>query len=91
MSFGWWSPASAPILTGEQGAAYCGGMDQKISSPARVANGSLSTGRPVARTGRASSRNAADPAVSARATANFAVSDAGTKPRRVARPDVSRT
>lgn len=58
-------------------------MDQKISSPARPANGSLNTGRPVPRTGRASRRNAADPAVSARAKANSAVSDAGTKPGRV--------
>lgn len=60
-----------------------GGMDQKIASPVRAVNGSLSVGLPP-RIGRASRWNEAAPEMSARASAKSAVSEAGTKPILVA-------
>ena len=71
-------------------AIYCGGMDQKISCLPPEVNGSLSTGLPLARTGRPWRWNEAEPARSARASANSTVSEAGTKPRRIGRASEGR-
>ncbi|MEA2714580.1 MAG: hypothetical protein QOK27_2541 [Gemmatimonadales bacterium] len=71
--------------------SYCGGTDQVISSPIVTGNGSLTTGSPDDRTGLASNRTHAAPAVTLGGRAKTAVWPPGTKPRRFNRPSFRRT
>jgi hypothetical protein len=61
---------------------YCGDIDQAISSPLCTPNGSLVTGEPERRTGRASKVIEVAPAVTVGGSAKVAVSPPGRNPSR---------
>src|SRR5688572_30451448 len=67
---------------------YCGGIDQLISPPLLMPNGSLVKGSPDRRTGRAWNRIELAPAVSVAGNANVEVSPPATNPRRMACPSL---
>lgn len=76
------SKIGPPPQLGQRRFHYCGGIDQVISSPDCTPNGSLVTGRPEPRTGRASNVTEAAPPVTGRVKANVTVSPPGANPSR---------